>query len=103
MATTGTTARRPANERADTPQYRIYLAEVTAVRRLGPSFVRLTFTGPQLREFGTAGSDQRIKILLPREGRTPLRVGALLGSLWHVGRSPVMLRIAAASVGWVMP
>lgn len=34
---------------------------------------------------------------LPKEQRTPLRVGALLGSLVHVGRSPVMLRIAAAS------
>lgn len=81
MATTGTATRRSANERSDAPQYRIYLAEVTAVRRLGPSFVRLTFTGPQLREFGTAGSDQRIKILLPREGRTVDDV--LLGADWY--------------------
>lgn len=85
MATTGTAARRPANERADAPQYRIYLAEVTAVRRLGPSFVRLTFTGPQLRQFGTAGSDQRIKILLPREGRTvdDVRLGADWYAAWR--------------------
>lgn len=34
---------------------------------------------------------------LPPEQRTPLRVGALLGSLVRVGRSPVMLRVAAAS------
>ncbi|MFC7376200.1 multidrug effflux MFS transporter [Brachybacterium sp. GCM10030267] len=34
---------------------------------------------------------------LPPEARTRLRVGALLGSLAHVGRSPVMLRVAAAS------
>lgn len=34
---------------------------------------------------------------LPPEARTPLRVRSLLGSLLHVGRSPVMLRIASAS------
>lgn len=34
---------------------------------------------------------------LPPEARTPLRVRSLLGSLAHVGRSPVMLRIASAS------
>lgn len=34
---------------------------------------------------------------LPPEARTPLRVRSLLGSLVHVGRSPVMLRVAAAS------
>ncbi|WP_245851181.1 MFS transporter [Brachybacterium vulturis] len=34
---------------------------------------------------------------LPPEDRTPLRVRSLLGSLLHVGRSPVMLRIAAAT------
>jgi len=39
----------------------------------------------------------RLPETLPREQRTPLRVGALLGSLLHVGRSPVMLRVAAAS------
>lgn len=31
---------------------------------------------------------------LPAESRIPLRVGAVVGSLWEVGRSPVMLRIA---------
>ncbi|WP_304502145.1 multidrug effflux MFS transporter [Brachybacterium sp. FME24] len=34
---------------------------------------------------------------LPPEARSPLRVRSLLGSLLHVGRSPVMLRVAAAS------
>lgn len=33
----------------------------------------------------------------PAEQRTPLRLGALLGSLVHVGRTPVMLRIALAT------
>ena len=34
---------------------------------------------------------------LPREHRTPLRLGSVVGALWRVGRSPVMLRIAAAT------
>jgi len=47
------------------PAYRPYLAEVVAVRRLSPSFVRISFTGPDFEHFGTAGPDQRIKLLLP--------------------------------------
>src|SRR5699024_7865557 len=39
----------------------------------------------------------RLPATLPPESRTPLRVRALLGSLLHVGRSPMMLRIALAS------
>jgi DHA1 family bicyclomycin/chloramphenicol resistance-like MFS transporter len=34
---------------------------------------------------------------LPREARIPLRLGSVLGSLWEVGRSPMMLRIALAT------
>ncbi|MCT1774543.1 hypothetical protein [Brachybacterium sp. p3-SID957] len=34
---------------------------------------------------------------LPPEHRTPLRLGSVLGALWRVGRSAVMLRIAAAT------
>lgn len=47
------------------PAYRPYVARVAAVRRLSPSFVRVTFTGPELEHFSTAGGDQRIKVLLP--------------------------------------
>ncbi|MGO1976758.1 MFS transporter [Brachybacterium tyrofermentans] len=39
----------------------------------------------------------RLPETLPPEARTPLRVRSLLGSLAHVARSPVMLRVAAAS------
>jgi NADPH-dependent ferric siderophore reductase len=45
------------------------VARVVATRRLGPHFVRITFGGPELRGFGAAGDDQRIKLLLPRPGR----------------------------------
>ncbi|WP_460774002.1 siderophore-interacting protein [Microbacterium sp. GXF7504] len=47
------------------PAYRPYVATVVGVRRLSPSFVRVTFTGPEVEHFGAAGGDQRIKVLLP--------------------------------------
>ncbi len=39
----------------------------------------------------------RLPETLPPEERSPMRLGSLLGSLAHVGRSPMMLRIAGAS------
>lgn len=47
------------------PAYRPYEVEVAAVRRLAPHFVRVTFTSDDLEHFGTAGLDQRIKLVLP--------------------------------------
>lgn len=47
------------------PAYRPYRTSVVAVERLAPHFVRVTFTGPDLDVFGTAGLDQRIKLILP--------------------------------------
>lgn len=38
---------------------------VASVRRLTPHFVRVTFTGVDLDEFGTGGLDMRIKLVLP--------------------------------------
>ncbi|MGO7983710.1 siderophore-interacting protein, partial [Rhizobium johnstonii] len=35
------------------------------VETLAPNFVRVTFGGEELAAFGTAGLDQRIKIVLP--------------------------------------
>src|SRR5690625_8043401 len=34
---------------------------------------------------------------LPRQARLPLRLGSVLGALWKVGRSPVLLRSAGAN------
>ncbi|TFC97722.1 MULTISPECIES: siderophore-interacting protein [Cryobacterium] len=45
--------------------YRPYAVAVAQVLRLSPSFTRVTFTGPELHRFGTAGLDQRIKLVLP--------------------------------------
>ncbi|CAM03348.1 NADPH-dependent ferric siderophore reductase [Saccharopolyspora erythraea NRRL 2338] len=65
------TKARTARRRHDgQPGYRMYVVRVARAERLGPSFVRLTFTGDSLREFGAGGADQRIKLLLPQPGRT---------------------------------
>ncbi|TFD48950.1 siderophore-interacting protein [Cryobacterium frigoriphilum] len=52
-------------EPAPRPSFRPYDVSVAAVQRLSHNFTRVTFTGAQLHEFGTAGLDQRIKIVLP--------------------------------------
>lgn len=50
------------------PAYRPFRVAVRRVERLAPSFLRVTFGGDELEEFGTAGLDQRIKLVLPLEG-----------------------------------
>lgn len=55
----------PSPETLVRPSYRPYLVRVSDVERLSPSFVRVGFTGDDLVHFGTAGLDQRIKLLLP--------------------------------------
>lgn len=50
------------------PAYRPYHASVTAMARLSPHFVRVTFSGPDFGTFGTDGLDQRIKIVFPIDG-----------------------------------
>ncbi len=49
----------------DRPAFRAFRASVGAVRRLSPGFLRVTFTGEELAGFGTAGLDQRVKVVLP--------------------------------------
>ncbi|GAA3208240.1 hypothetical protein GCM10017690_16720 [Microbacterium terregens] len=45
------------------------------VRRLSPHFVRVVFTGPDFGMFGTAGLDQRIKLILPLPDGTLSDIG----------------------------
>ena len=49
------------------PPYVLARAEVRAVERVSPNFVRVTFGGGELDEFGTAGDvyDARIKLVFP--------------------------------------
>ena len=49
----------------DRPGFRSYAARVVSIRVLSPHFIRVTFTGPDFETFGTAGLDQRIKIVFP--------------------------------------
>lgn len=59
----------PEIEAVVRPAYRPYQVDVAAVHRIAPHFVRVTFTSDQLVHFGTAGLDQRIKVVLPLAGR----------------------------------
>ncbi|WP_018800810.1 siderophore-interacting protein [Salinispora arenicola] len=45
--------------------WRLFTVEARAVRRLSPSFVRVTFTGPDLDRFADNGYDQRVKLVFP--------------------------------------
>ena len=47
------------------PAYRNFRVEVARVERLSPTFTSITFTGDDLADFGTAGLDQRVKVVLP--------------------------------------
>lgn len=52
---------------------------VTAVERVSPAFVRVTFGGPELADFGVPGGtfDQRIKLIFPAsDGSLPPLAGA---------------------------
>ncbi|GAB2726017.1 siderophore-interacting protein [Nocardioides pakistanensis] len=48
--------------------FRMFDVRVLRVRRLSPSFVRLTFSGPDLDAMADNGFDQRIKLILPLPG-----------------------------------
>lgn len=75
-----TSPARPATLLADAthtyPAYRPFDVVVSRLLRLSPHFVRVTFTGPDLHLMGTAGLDQRIKLVLPFEDGTLCDVGA---------------------------
>jgi NADPH-dependent ferric siderophore reductase len=64
------------------PAWQFFDASVAAVRRLGPSSVRLTLTGPELAGFGVAGCDQRFKLVLSRDDAGLDRLRAC-GSAWY--------------------
>ena len=47
------------------PAYRSFRVQVARVERLAPHFTNVTFAGDDLDQFGTAGLDQRVKVVLP--------------------------------------
>jgi NADPH-dependent ferric siderophore reductase len=56
-------------ETLQVPVYRPFAVRVSRLQRLSPSFLRVTFTGPDLEACAPNGWDQRIKVLLPIPGR----------------------------------
>ncbi len=56
-------------ETVQVPAYRTFGVRVARIQRLSPSFLRVTFAGPDLGAFASNGLDQRIKVLLPLAGR----------------------------------
>ncbi|WP_405520343.1 siderophore-interacting protein [Streptomyces canus] len=62
--------------------FRFFSLQVVRTRRLGPSLVRVSFTGEELRYFFSDGRDQSLSLFLPAEGRTEPAVPVELGDGW---------------------
>ncbi|MEU6376735.1 siderophore-interacting protein [Streptomyces sp. NPDC046909] len=62
--------------------FRFFALHVVRTRRLGPSLVRVTFAGDELREFHSNGCDQSLSLFIPAEGQTEPRVPVELGDGW---------------------
>ena len=50
------------------PSFRLFDVSVARLTKLSATFLRVTFTGDDLHEFGTVGLDQRVKVVLPLPG-----------------------------------
>lgn len=68
----------------DRPTYVIARVEVRGVARLSPNFVRVTFGGDELFEFGTPGDvfDARIKLILPPASGVLPEIDRSSGDWW---------------------
>ncbi|WP_210576721.1 siderophore-interacting protein [Streptomyces sp. GESEQ-4] len=62
--------------------FRFFSLHVVRTQRLGPSLVRVTFAGDELRDFHSDGCDQSLSLFIPAEGQTEPRVPAELGDGW---------------------
>ncbi|MGA5414000.1 siderophore-interacting protein [Streptomyces pseudogriseolus] len=65
--------------------FRFFALQVAGTRRLGPSLVRITFTGPELRDFRSDGRDQSLSLFLPHPGQSEPVVPLELGEGWWQG------------------
>ncbi|MFS4092864.1 siderophore-interacting protein [Streptomyces sp. AF1A] len=50
--------------------FRFFSLQVVRTRRLGPSLLRVTFAGPGLHAFHSAGRDQSLSLFLPHPGQS---------------------------------
>jgi NADPH-dependent ferric siderophore reductase len=65
--------------------FRFFSLQVVRTRRLGPSLVRVTFTGPDLHAFHSDGRDQSLSLFLPHPGQSEPAVPVELGDGWWQG------------------
>ncbi|GHD89547.1 siderophore-interacting protein [Streptomyces naganishii] len=65
--------------------FRFFSAQVVRTRRLGPSFVRVTFAGDDLHAFRSLGRDQSLSLFLPHPGQAEPVVPVGLGDGWWQG------------------
>jgi NADPH-dependent ferric siderophore reductase len=65
--------------------FRFFSLQVVRTRRLGPSLLRVTFAGPDLRDFASDGRDQSLSLFLPHPGQTEPAVPIELGDGWWQG------------------
>ncbi|MGY0067485.1 siderophore-interacting protein [Streptomyces sp. QTS137] len=65
--------------------FRFFSLQVAGTRRLGPSLVRVTFTGIDLHAFRSDGLDQSLTLFLPHPGQDEPVVPVELGDGWWQG------------------
>jgi NADPH-dependent ferric siderophore reductase len=63
-------------------QFRFYHARVARTRRLGPTMLRITFTGPDLTSFAGGGRDQSCSLFLPHPGQSAPVIPTGAGDGW---------------------
>ena len=61
--------------------WRVFDVEVAAVRRLSPSFLRVTFIGTDLARFADKGQDLRIKLAFPASYPHAAMLAAMTGTI----------------------
>ncbi|GGY30036.1 siderophore-interacting protein [Streptomyces omiyaensis] len=54
---------------AETAPFQFFSLQVDRTRRLGPSLIRVTFTGEELKGFAAGGRDQSLSLFLPHPGQ----------------------------------
>ncbi|KIE28189.1 sialic acid transporter [Streptomyces sp. MUSC 125] len=62
--------------------FRFFPLQVVRTGRLGPSLLRVTFTGPDLRSFHSLGRDQSLSLFLPHPGQSEPVVPLDRGDDW---------------------
>ncbi|MEW2496870.1 siderophore-interacting protein [Streptomyces nodosus] len=65
--------------------FRFFSLQVVRTRRLGPSVVRVSFAGDDLRAFHSDGHDQSLSLFLPHPGQSEPAVPVEMSDAWWQG------------------